>query len=125
MIFGVGTDIVAIKRMTELWQRHGEHALRKILAPDERAACTASQDPARVLAKRFVAKEALGKALGIGIRFPLVLPEISVTHDALGKPGFSFSPSLAAYFSQRKMTAHLSISDEQDYAVAFVLLETP
>ncbi len=125
MIFGIGTDIVAIKRMAELWQRHGERALQKILAPDERTACDASQDPARVLAKRFAAKEALGKALGTGIRSPLVLPEISVTHDALGKPSFAFSPSLAAYFAQRNMTAHLSISDEHDYAVAFVLLETP
>ena len=125
MIFGIGTDIVAIKRMAELWQRHGERALQKILAPDERTACAASQDPARVLAKRFAAKEALGKALGTGIRSPLVLPEISVTHDALGKPGFAFSPSLAAYFAQRNMTAHLSISDEHDYAVAFVVLETP
>jgi holo-[acyl-carrier protein] synthase len=125
MIFGIGTDIVAIKRMADLWQRHGERALRRILAPDERTACVASQDPARMLAKRFAAKEALGKALGTGIRSPLVLPEISITHDALGKPSFVFSPSLAAYFSQRNMTAYLSISDEQDYTVAFVLLETP
>lgn len=124
MIFGIGTDIVAIKRMAELWQRHGERSLQKILAPDERTACLASPDPARVLAKRFAAKEALGKALGTGIRPPLLLPDIGITHDEQGKPSFVFSPSLAAYFAQRKMTAHLSISDEHDYAVAFVLLET-
>lgn len=125
MIFGVGTDIVAVARMAELWQRHGERTLQKILAPGEREACAANSYPGRFLAKRFAAKEALGKALGTGVRAPLLLPEVSIGHDALGKPAFAFAPALAAYFAERKITAHLSISDEQDYAVAFVILETP
>lgn len=125
MIFGIGTDIVAVARMAEFWQRHEEQALKKVLAPDERDAFTAASHPAQFLAKRFAAKEALGKALGTGIRAPLLLPEISITHDALGKPTFIFSPALAAYFAERKITPHLSISDEHDYAVAFVILETP
>ena len=125
MIFGIGTDIVAVARMAEFWQRHGEQALKKVLAPTERNACAIASHPARFLAKRFAAKEALGKALGTGIRAPLLLPEISVSHDELGKPAFVFSPVLAAYFAERKLTAHLSISDEHDYAVAFVILEMP
>ncbi|MBI5897766.1 MAG: holo-ACP synthase [Rhodocyclales bacterium] len=123
MIFGIGTDIVAVARMTEYWRRHGERGLEKMLAPVEREACRASSDPGRFLAKRFAAKEALGKACGSGVRAPVLLPEIAVDHDELGKPAFSYGPALAAHFAERRLTAHLSISDEQDYAVAFVVLE--
>lgn len=123
MIHGIGTDIVAVARMTEYFQRHGERGLEKMLAPEERADCRNSRDPARFLAKRFAAKEALGKAFGTGVRSPILLPEIAVTHDELGMPSFSYSPRLAAHLAERGLTAHLSISDEQDYAVAFVILE--
>ena len=123
MIHGIGTDIVAVARMTDYFQRHGERGLEKMLAPDEREACRASPDPGRFLAKRFAAKEALGKALGTGVRAPVLLPDIAVTHDELGKPDFVFSAPLAAHLAQRGLAAHLSISDEQDYAVAFVILE--
>jgi holo-[acyl-carrier protein] synthase len=125
MIFGIGTDIVAVARMADYWQRHGERGLEKMLAPEEREACKASRDPARFLAKRFAAKEALGKACGTGIRSPLLLPEIAISHDDLGKPGFTLAPALAAHFAEQGLSAHLSISDEQDYAVAFVVLEKP
>lgn len=123
MIVGIGTDIVAIARMADYWQRHGERGLEKMLAPEERDDCRTNRDPARFLAKRFAAKEALGKACGTGVRAPVLLPEIAVTHDELGKPYFCFSPGLAAHFAERGFTAHLSISDEQAYAVAFVILE--
>ena len=123
MIFGIGTDIVAIARMTEYFQRHGERGLEKMLAPAERDACRASPDPGRFLAKRFAAKEALGKAFGTGVRAPVLLPDIAVEHDELGKPSFAYSPALAAHFAARGLSVHLSISDEQDYAVAFVILE--
>jgi holo-[acyl-carrier protein] synthase len=123
VIHGIGTDIVAVARMAEYWQRHGERGLEKMLAPEERADCRASHDPARFLAKRFAAKEALGKAFGSGVRAPVLLPDIAVAHDELGKPAFVFAPALAAHFAARGLAAHLSISDEQDYAVAFVILE--
>ena len=123
VIHGIGTDIVAVARMMEYFQRHGERGLEKMLAPEEREDCRNSNDPARFLAKRFAAKEALGKAFGTGVRSPLLLPDVAVTHDELGKPSFSFSPKLAAHFAERGLAAHLSISDEQDYAVAFVILE--
>lgn len=123
MIYGIGTDVVAIARMDEFWQRHGERALDKLLAPAERGECRASNQPGRFLAKRFAAKEALGKALGIGVRAPATLPAIAVSHDAAGKPWFEFAPELAGYIEARRLTAHLSISDERDYAVAFVVLE--
>ena len=123
MIYGIGTDIVAVARMAALYRRHGERALEKLLAPNERDACRKSRLPERFLAKRFAAKEAFGKALGTGVRAPALLPEIAVVNDALGKPSFEFSPTLAEHLSGRGLTAHLSMSDEQDHAVAFVILE--
>lgn len=123
MIYGIGTDIVAVARMAELYRRHGERALEKILAPTEREACRNSSMMERFLAKRFAAKEAFGKALGTGVRAPALLPAISVVHDVLGKPVFEFAPSLAEHLTQRGLVAHLSMSDEQDHAIAFVILE--
>lgn len=123
MIFGIGTDIVAVSRMQEFWRRHGERGGEKLLAPSERVACRASTDPGRFLAKRFAAKEALGKALGTGIRAPLLLPAIAVEHDAAGKPAFHLGLEAEALLGGRGLVAHLSISDEQDYAVAFVVVE--
>ena len=123
MIYGIGTDIVAVARLTEVFERHGERGLTKLLAPGERAECLASSDPGRFLAKRFAAKEALGKALGTGIRAPVLLPAIAVGHDGLGKPEFLLAPEVAAHLAERGLRAHLSLGDERDYAVAFVILE--
>ncbi len=123
MIYGVGTDIVAVARLAEMHARHGEKSLDKLLAPAERAECRASADPGRFLAKRFAAKEALGKALGLGVRPPATLPAVAVAHDAHGKPEFRYAPELEAYLAERGLVAHLSLSDERDYAVAFVVVE--
>ncbi|MBI5920115.1 MAG: holo-ACP synthase [Betaproteobacteria bacterium] len=125
MIFGIGTDIVRVARLAEMYARHGERALDKILAASERQACLASIAPERFLAKRFAAKEAFGKALGTGVRAPALLPSIAVAHDAFGKPVFEFAPDLATHLSKLGLVAHLSLSDEQDSAVAFVILEKP
>ena len=123
MIFGVGTDIAAVARIGRLYERHGERALEKLLAPVERADFEKTRDPARFLAKRFAAKEAFGKALGIGVATPATLPNIAVIHDPLGKPAFDYAPDLARHLAERGLVAHLSISDEQEFAVAFVVLE--
>lgn len=123
MIVGVGTDIVAVARLGSLHARHGERALRRILSPEECAEFAGMRDPARFLAKRFAAKEALGKALGIGLVAPATLPNIGIAHDARGRPVFTYAPALAAHIEQRRLVAHLSISDETDYAVAFVVME--
>ena len=123
MIAGVGTDIVAIARVGKLYERHGERALEKLLAPAERADFDKVKDPARFLAKRFAAKEAFGKALGIGVTAPATLPNIVIRHDALGKPLFAYAPELENYLDARRLVAHLSISDEVEYALAFVVIE--
>lgn len=125
MIYGIGTDIVAMARMVEFHGKFGERAMEKILAPEERASCRAALEPARFLAKRFAAKEALAKALGTGVRAPVLLTAIAVMHDALGKPSFEFFGALAEYMKQHGLTAHLSLSDEKDNVIAFVVVEQP
>lgn len=123
MIHGIGTDLVKIDRLAAMWQQHGARALDKLLAPEERDGCASSTEPGRFLAKRFAAKEALGKALGTGIRAPVLLTAIAVVHDALGKPGFAFDAALESFMRARGLKAHLSISDEASHALAFVVVE--
>jgi holo-[acyl-carrier protein] synthase len=124
MIKGIGTDMVEIARIEGLLSRHGEAAARRILAPSELAAFQVSREPARFLAKRFAVKEALAKALGTGLRAPVLLSAIAIVHDELGKPELSLSVELQQFCDARGLRAqHVSISDERHYALAFVVLE--
>ncbi|UCV13124.1 holo-ACP synthase [Dechloromonas denitrificans] len=123
MIYGIGTDIVAVARLQTMWERHGEKTLDRLLAPDERADFERATDKGRFLAKRFAAKEAFSKALGTGVRPPAVLPAIAVGHDELGKPMLVLHGQLAEMIKNKQLKAHLSISDEADYAIAYVILE--
>jgi holo-[acyl-carrier protein] synthase len=123
MIFGIGTDIVAVARLRAMWERHGDKAVERILASQEISDFNGAADKGRFLAKRFAAKEAFSKALGTGVRPPASLSAIAVQHDDLGKPVFGFSAALCALLEEKKLKAHLSISDEAEYAVAYVILE--
>lgn len=124
MIVGIGTDLVDIARMRTALERHGERFARRILSPAEWPDWQASSDPARLLAKRFAAKEAFAKASGQGLRAPVTLGALAVTHDALGRPGWAFSDELAHWLATRGISrCHLSISDERAQCLAFVVLE--
>ncbi len=123
MIHGVGTDIVAIARIERMLNEHGERAAAKILAVSEMERWRQAAQPAAWLAKRFAAKEALGKALGLGLRTPATLHNIAVASDGLGRPGFDCAPPLADWMRARRLRAHLSLSDETDTALAFVVVE--
>lgn len=124
MIYGIGTDIVRIQRFDKNLQRYGERFASRILSDKEFEGFQASARQAHFLAKRFAAKEAAAKALGTGFRNGLSLRDISVTHDELGKPMLDFSPRGREQLKTRGIGGmHLSISDEEDNAVAFVILE--
>lgn len=123
MIFGIGTDLVRIERVRESLQRHGQRFADRVLAASEREAYATARDPARMLAKRFAAKEAFGKALGTGVAVPATLHAVAVGHDPLGKPVFRYSEALSEYMSTHALTAHLSLTDEADYVVAFAVIE--
>ncbi|PXX48229.1 holo-ACP synthase [Aquitalea magnusonii] len=124
MIYGIGTDMVEIARMQGLLQRWGDKAGRRILAEAEMPAFLAAADQARFLAKRFAVKEALSKAVGTGVVAPVLLTAIVVSHDAQGKPMLEFGAELQDFLVQRGVgRSHVSISDEREHALAFVVLE--
>lgn len=123
MIYGIGTDIVAIARIEESLQRHGERFAERILADSEMEGFRAATRPASYLAKRFAAKEAMAKAMGTGFRDGLSLRHIAVGHDDKGKPLLELNGRAEELCSELGIGArHLSLSDEYEYAVAFVTL---
>lgn len=124
MIYGIGSDIVAIDRMRRLLEKFGDDFARRILASGEWPAYESSRNRASLLAKRFAAKEALAKALGTGLRHPVSLRSICIIHNRLGKPDFSLNQPLAAFLEEQGIKrCHLSLSDEKEMACAFVILE--
>ena len=124
MIHGIGTDLLDAERIRSGLARFGEHYADRILAPAEQAGYVASRDPARFLAKCFAAKEAFAKATGTGLRSPVTLRNIAVLRDPRGKPYLQCAPDLAEWLAARHVTAHhVSLSDEGDLVLAFVVLE--
>ncbi|AEJ01749.1 Holo-(acyl-carrier-protein) synthase [Nitrosomonas sp. Is79A3] len=124
MIYGIGTDIVESSRIAQSLDRFGERFARRILTDSEWAEYHSSSKPVLFLASRFAAKEALSKAMGTGLRHPVNLTYITITHDNLGKPFFEFHPELNQLINDKGITQHhLSISDEINMACAFVVLE--
>lgn len=123
MIYGIGTDIVHVPRIAHALDRFGLAFAQRILGPaeiEEYAGCTRA---APFLAKRFAAKEACAKAMGLGFRDGLALRQITVVHDGKGRPELQFSGYAQCFMEQAGITAsHLSLSDETDYAIAFVVL---
>jgi holo-[acyl-carrier protein] synthase len=125
VILGIGTDIVEYARIEMMWARYGVRFAERVLSERELPELHSHAHQARFLAKRFAAKEALSKAVGSGLRDPVSLRRISVTHDGLGKPVLQFDEVLRVYLAQLGINGHhLSISDERSMIVAFVVLET-
>lgn len=124
MIYGIGVDLVEIARLEQGLARYGEHYADRILSPVEHADFFSNTEPARFLAKRFAAKEAFAKAAGTGLRHPVTLRNIAIRHTPLGQPCFQFSDEMAAWLENHNIAGHhLSISDEHEHVIAFVVLE--
>ena len=124
MIVGIGSDIARVERFTRAMKRHGPRFAERILGPDEQALWLHKAQPAAFLAKRFAAKDAFVKALGVGLRQGLQWGDIQVLNDALGKPYFLLNGEAERLLQAAGVTAsHVTLSDEAEYAVAFVVLE--
>jgi holo-[acyl-carrier protein] synthase len=123
-IVGIGTDIVAIARIKSIWDRFGMAFPRRILAESEFVFFQKSKDPVAFLAKRYAAKEAVAKALGTGFRPQgVLLTDIAVENDTLGRPHLTFLGGAKAEVARQEiLESHLSLADEKEYAVAFVIL---
>ena len=124
MIFGVGTDIVSVQRIAAALNRHGDRFFERVLAETERTHCPL-ENPARhrFVARRWAVKEAFAKAFGTGIGKEVGLNDVWIEHNASGRPELRYASQLAKNLADRRLNAHISISDEQDYAVAFVVIE--
>jgi holo-[acyl-carrier protein] synthase len=124
MPVGSGIDIVDIQRIEKIYIRHGQHFAKKLLHDNELIELKKTNNPAAFIAKRFAAKEATVKALGVGIGHMIAFTDIYVDHDALGKPLLKFSADCTQKLKLQDKLALLTISDEKSYAVAHVLLFT-
>ena len=124
MILGTGTDIISIARIRDTLDRYGARFAQRILSDLELVALNDTKNPVVWLAKRWAAKEAFGKAAGSGILAPLTWAGIGIGHDDAGRPLFELSDAIAFHLQSRGVTrTHLTLSDERDYAVAFVIFE--
>ena len=120
-IFGVGIDIVEIQRIKETYSRYGERFARKILSNSELRSFYKNKNKISFLAKRFAAKEAVGKALGVGIKNGSILKNIEIKNDLNGKPFVNINNTKKLNMTEKK-EIHISLSDEKKYAVANALI---
>ena len=129
MIYGIGTDICDIRRIAATLQRRGERFAEKVLGPTElrvfrdRRAKVEARGIAH-LATRFSAKEAFSKAIGMGMHMPMTWRACEILNERSGKPFIRLHGELAAWFDERGLVANVTVSDESDYAVSFVVVET-
>jgi holo-[acyl-carrier protein] synthase len=123
MIFGIGTDLVHIPRMQSLLDKHDDKIALRILSDAEFIDFKQVSNKAAFLAKRFAAKEAVAKALGTGFRDGLSLRHIEVVNNAAGKPELKFYQRGQSLIELNNIKrSMLSLSDENEYAIAFVTL---
>lgn len=120
MILGIGTDLVENRRLEAWLTQPG--LLNKYFTTNELNDVTTSAHPAASLAARFAAKEAYGKALGTGLG-GLHLKDIETRRGPAGKPDLYLTGAALAALQARGARAHLSLSHEAAYSLAFVVLE--
>jgi len=124
VIYGVGTDLIEIKRVARVLERFGERFAQRILCEPELKRFRTHKQPVAYLAKRFAAKEAFTKALGTGIHAPANWHGVWVVNLKSGKPQLEFSEELQRLLTTRQIRrSHLSLTDEREMAAATVILE--
>jgi holo-[acyl-carrier-protein] synthase len=128
MIYGIGTDICDVRRIRVSLDRHGDRFARKILAEGELATWRARTERwpdrgLRYLATRFSAKEAFSKAIGLGMRMPMTWRLCEIGKLASGQPVIVLHGGLKDWFDAKGLSAHVSVTDETDYAASFVVVE--
>ncbi|MFZ9130801.1 MAG: holo-ACP synthase [Methylophilaceae bacterium] len=124
MIFGIGNDVVEIERIKKIYEKFGDHFAKRILNAEEYDIFRSKKNQIQFLAKRFAAKEAFSKALGIGFRHPVTFHGIQVINNLMGQPYLVLDKKINAYLKQQHIIRyHLSISDEKRIASAVVILE--
>jgi holo-[acyl-carrier protein] synthase len=128
MIYGIGTDILQISRLKATLARRGDRFAQKVLGPEEMEKYLRRKGKVEArgisfLATRFAAKEAFSKAIGMGMRMPMTWRAVQILNAPSGKPVAVTSGSLKVWMEENGLTAQVSITDEAEYAVAFVIVE--
>jgi holo-[acyl-carrier-protein] synthase len=128
MIHGIGTDICDVRRIRASLERHGERFAHKVLSDGELAVWQARsrrwpERGVRYLATRFSAKEAFSKAVGLGMRMPMTWRQCEIANLRSGKPVIVLHGALKDWFEAQGLTAHVTVTDESDYAASFVVVE--
>ncbi len=129
MIYGIGTDVCDVRRIKASLERHGDRFAAKVLSDAEfktwkMRSARWPERGVRYLATRFSAKESFSKAIGLGMRMPMTWKLCEVANDVSGKPCIVLYGSLQEWFTERYLVAHITVTDETDYAASFCVVET-
>ena len=121
MIYGVGVDIVKIERMQKAVEKWGDRFLHRVFALREIAYCLQKKNPYPSLSARFAAKEAFIKAMGFRV---FSFTDIEIVNDVHGKPVIRGRGKVDALLREHSLQQpQVSLSHEQEYAVAVVVIE--
>ncbi len=128
MIFGIGTDICDVRRIGATFQRQGDRFAQRVLSAGELAvwrqrSARWPERGVRFLASRFSAKEAFSKAVGLGMRMPMTWRLCEIANLPSGQPVIVLHGALKEWFEARQLVAHVTVTDESDYAASFVVVE--
>ena len=128
MIYGIGTDICDVRRIRATWERQGDRFAQKVLGETEWAiwrqrSARWPERGVRYLATRFSAKEAFSKAIGLGMRMPMTWRHCEILNQPSGQPTLVLHAALKGWFEAQGLRAHVSVTDETDYAASFVVVE--
>ena len=128
MIYGIGTDICDIRRIRASLDKHGERFAQKVLSDNELNTYRARSERwpergVRYVATRFSAKEAFSKAIGMGMRMPMTWRLCEVAKLPSGQPTIVLHGALKEWFEAKGLSAHVSVSDESDYATSYCVVE--
>jgi holo-[acyl-carrier-protein] synthase len=129
MIYGIGTDICDIRRIRASLERHGERFAAKVLSDGEMKMYRARSQRwpergIRFVATRFSAKEAFSKAVGLGMRMPMTWRHCEIGKLPSGQPTIILHGELKTWFEAKGLSAHITVTDEVDYAASFCVVET-
>jgi holo-[acyl-carrier-protein] synthase len=128
LIYGIGTDICDIRRIQASLDKHGERFAQKILSEQEiitwkQRSVRWPERGVRYLATRFSAKEAFSKAIGLGMRMPMTWRLCEIAKLPTGEPRIVLHGGLKEWFEAKQLKAHITVTDESDYAASFCVVE--
>ena len=128
MIYGIGTDICDVRRIQASLTRHGERFAKRVLSDGEfatwqRRSQRWPERGVRYLATRFSAKESFSKAIGLGMVMPMTWRSCEISNLPSGQPVILLHGALKDWFDSRGLSAHITVTDEIDYAASFCVVE--